>query len=254
MKTGERKTVVMKRTGVVLFGLLVLGTGVLGIWRTATAAAIVRVTEVYVQSLVAGEDTERINQTAVGNAAHLAENRTRLQTSARVERIETDLAALGSGWARVFVTIELTLADDSQDVGWYTADVIKEEKNWKVAGFREREPEVAGRELLPPVRAEAEELEQLLAEFLAAAAEQQWSEAKNCLAGRARRNQELAAPVLARGVPVGPITGLRCQTIYLKGKTAVVRANYQLEGRQAEILVYGYKTTRGWRIVDIMTR
>jgi len=188
---------------------------------------------------------------STGNAAYLAQRQITLKTYAAVEDLHSSVSGVGNGWARVLVTLELTLKDGSPDVGWYTVDLIRSGRDWQVVSVKERAPEIPGGSLFRRTES-ISQTEKVFKRYLDEVVNKNWKSAGKSLVGPARRNHELSTPVFAKGTPIKSYQGLHFQPLYHKGRVAVIGASYLADGRRVELMLYEYKTKQGWRIMDII--
>ncbi|WP_307403361.1 hypothetical protein [Desulfofundulus luciae] len=227
--------------------LAVLGYGA---WRVSTSAPPKRVAEAYVRALAAG-DAEAALQYSSGSAAFAASRMKDSKVLAKVEDVSCSVAALGRGWAKVLATVELTLQDGSADVGWYSMDMTKTGQGWKVASFREAEPDMSGVSLFVS-GAKADAAKRVFQGYLDALAAGDWQGATKYLAGPARRSQEMGAAVIGKGVVIGKVEELKAEPVWKRGEEAVIRFNYIVDGRNVSVLAFFYRTVDGWKITEIV--
>lgn len=229
--------------------VLILAIIVFGAWLVSASVPPKRATERYIHALASG-DAETALQYSSGNAAFAALHLKESGVTAKVEDVSCSVAALGRGWARVLATVELTLQNGSADVGWYSVDAVRIGQDWKVVSFREAEPEFA-RVSLYMNRAGVEAVRRVFQGYLDALATGEWPGAAKYLAGPARRSQEMSTAVLGKGAIIGKVEGLNAEPVWARGKEAVIRFEYTVDGRNVSVLAFFYRTAQGWKITKI---
>lgn len=233
-----------------LTAALVLAVFGFGAWRLSAAAPPKRAAEAYVRALASG-DAETALDYSSGSAAFAASRLRGSKVTAKVEDVSCSVAALGRGWARVLTTVELTLQDGTADVGWYTLDVVKAGREWKVVSFREAEPEISGTGLFVK-KTDVAAAKQVFESYLDGLAAGDWQGAAKFLVGPIRRNQEMGAAVLGKGAVIGKTEGLQAEPAWERGKSLVVKLGYRLEGKYVSVITAFYRTGQGWKIAKII--
>jgi hypothetical protein len=182
-------------TGLILFVVFVFG-----FWRVSAGVPPAKAAETYLRSIVSG-DTDAALTVSTGSAAWAASRLKGSGVTAEVKEIGCSVAAQGRGWARVLATVELVLKDGSADVGWYSLDVVKNGRSWKVVSFQETEPESTGTSSYVS-RADVKEVEEVFRRYLDVLASGDMLGAAKFLADPARKSQEMGAAVLGKGAVI----------------------------------------------------
>lgn len=193
-------------------------------------------------------DADRAASLAVGEVAFKVSQAKGNLPAAKVDSINCRTRAIGRGWAKVDVVMELTLADGSVDVGWYTAELVNKD-GWKVAAFRESQPELSGMTFFT---GSPDGVKKAFEGYARALSEGDYAGAGKYLVGPARRLHEQSAPVLGKGKVLGAVENVQAETVYRQEKIRVVRLKYHVDGREAEVVVIGFLTKDGWKIGEII--
>ncbi|MHB1127544.1 MAG: hypothetical protein ACYC2T_11435 [Bacillota bacterium] len=236
----------MKKWKLLLFAVLV-GLALLAIWRTSLMKPPREVSEAYLRALASGNVGEALAYSSVA-AANAAERLSGIKVQALVRSIDVSVAAMGSGWARTIATVDLVLTDGTSDVGWYFLDVAKKPDGWKVIDIRESEPAINGLKLF--ARSQDEALKTFI-EYLDALKNNRYDDAARLLVGPARKAHEQAASVLSKGPLFKSVSDVKVYPLWKQGKFKEARAEYIVDGRQAQVLVLFYSTDKGLRIVAV---
>lgn len=224
---------------------------------------IVKTAEGYLRAL-AGGNVAAAREVSVGGAADAASRLEGKDLAAQVVDMKVEVAAYSSSWARVLATVELALKDGSPDVGWYELELVKDGEAWKVYGLREVPPVVKGNVSGLPrwVRQlplfgdsaggkELREAEAVFRGYLDDLAAGRYKEAVRWLAGPALREHWAAGNVLAVGKLLGAVSEVSMVSLAEDGKALVVRYGYQVDGREARLVVTFYETRQGYRIISV---
>jgi len=229
---------------------VVLGVAIFGCWRLICERQPAKTAEAYIRAIASG-DVDAALSVSSGSAAWSVSRLRGSGASAQVERVECSAAALGRGWARVVAEVELTLQDGSADVGWYSVDVARTGEGWKAVAFRETEPELSGAGVVVS-GLDAAGAEEVFRQYLDSLAAGNWQEAAKCLAGPARRSQEMSAPVLEKGALIGKAEDLRTEPVWKSGKKLLAKHYYIADGREVSVTAAYFKTKQGWKIVKVI--
>lgn len=233
-----------------LTAALVLAVLGFGAWRLSAAAPPERAAEAYVRALASGNAETALDYSS-GSAAFAASRLRGSKVTAKVEDVSCSVSALGRGWARVQATVELTLQGGSADAGWYTMDVVKAGREWKVVSFREAEQELSGVSIFVK-QADVEAAKQVFQQYLDTLAAGDMQGAAKHLAGTARRSQEMGAAVLGKGAVIGKVEDLRTEQVWERGKELILRFGYKVDSRNVSVLTAFYRTEQGWKIVKLI--
>ncbi|NSW83617.1 MAG: hypothetical protein HPY90_10170 [Syntrophothermus sp.] len=193
-------------------------------------------------------DVDRAASLAVGEVAFKVSQAKGNLPAAKVDSIGCRTRAIGRGWAKVDVQMELTLADGSVDVGWYTTELVNED-GWKVAAFRESQPELSGMTFFT---GSPDGVKKAFEGYAKALSEGDYTGAGKYLVGPARRLHEQSAPVLGKGKVLGTVEDVQAETIYQQGKVRVVRVKSLVDRREVELLVVGVQVKSGWKIAYVL--
>lgn len=151
--------------------------------------------------------------------------------------IKTTLIDNSRNFGRVYIEAEIELPNKAIDVGFYEAELIKED-TWKVYSFRETMPRANSFSIpwnLP-------ELDQFYKDVF-----KQLSQGDDsCLAGPAKTAFK-SQPALETSLE---ISALKTEILY-NNKLVIAKHTYIYDQRQVKVLVHYYKTAAGYKIVSI---
>ncbi len=218
--------------------------GVYAIWTITVRAAPANAVKAYIYALAAG-DTQVAMEASCGSAAWAA-NRTQV-SPAEVTNMHTIVDEVGNGYAEARVYVELKLSDGSYDAGWYRL-ILCRDKEWQVIALQEYH-------WLSGVRRgvsgqDKKAMSEVFSTYLDLFKKGKHEEAAKHLCGSARRAHEQTEDSF-RHLPVESIEKLEMNAVWQRGNQAVCRAEYQMDGRQVNVLVRFAKLADGWHIAAV---
>lgn len=226
-----------------------LGIMLFAVWKILTLNQPRQVAETYIRALASG-DVETALKSSSGSAAYAASRLRDSEITASVEDVSCSVDALGRGWARVLVAVELVLRDGSADLGWYSLDVVKIDKDWRVVSFRETGPELSGTSLLVS-QADTNAAKRTFENYLTALTAGDFQGSAKYLVGPARRSHEAGAATLGRGAVIDKVEDLKGKPVWGKGNKITTVFAYKADGRDVSVMVELYRTKQGWKIVRV---
>lgn len=233
----------------VIVGFIVLSLfASYSVWRIMSTNQPRHASETYIKALATG-DAVTASGISSGNAAVIAAKLKKNNITAKVESIDTSVAAIGKGWARVLATVDLTLQDSSVDAGWYTLDLVKTDQGWKVITFAESDSsDISGVRIFG---GDLEEPRKVFEAYLDTLANNRWQEGARLLVGPARRSMEMSSDILGKAPFIGKAEYLQLKPLWSHDKTLVSSFSYRLNNRDVSVTVEFYKTSQGWKIRKI---
>ncbi len=163
--------------------------------------------------------------------------KTRELSKATPVSIKTTLTDNSRDFGRVYIEAEIQLPDKSIDVGFYEAELIKDD-GWKVYSFRETLPRTNSFSI--PWNAPE------LGSFYEEVFKQLSKNNDSLLAGPAKtafKNQ----PMLKTTPEIQDLT----TEILYNSKLVIAKHTYTYDGRQVKVLAHYYKTVDGFKIVSM---
>jgi hypothetical protein len=243
----------LRKVLLVCTGLLLVIILLMYFWHISVISAPLDVTKSYITALASGDAQTAIDNSlgeAAMSAARLKDVKEGNQTAV-VDDISGKVLACKNGWAHVKVRVCLTLADGTADIGWYGIKLVKTGQGWRVVSFKENAPELSGTSFFVS-QTDVQTAQQVFSDYLIALTQNDWPGATKCLAGPARRQQELSATVLGNAPIIKGAANLRVDGLWEKNKTMVCRAEYEIDGRKVSTIVTFALARKGeWKIVNI---
>ncbi len=169
--------------------------------------------------------------------------------SAKVEDIHCDVLAYSKLWAKSLVVAELTLADNTPDVGWYELELVKQDI-WKVVSINKVNPPSNGYTKRVNQH-DIEEIKRIFTQYLSKVKKADYQLSIQYLAGPAREAHEKYANQLGSEPLIKDFTNVQVKPLWNNRKYAVLEIIYKVDDRKVNIIAGFYKTNQGWRLVKL---
>lgn len=168
---------------------------------------------------------------------------------AKVEKIRCTVSAYSPKWAKTIVAVELTLVDQTPDIGWYELELIKQD-TWKVSDINKISPRATGytRRLS---QNDKETIEQLFVQYLVMVQNADYQSSIQYLAGPAREAHEKYSNQLGTEPLIKEFSNIQSKVLWNDGHYAILEFAYKVDNRNASVKAGFYKTLQGWRLVTI---
>ena len=203
----------------------------------------------FIAALASG-DIQKAKQYAGGEVAFRLATTNTTKEIPRAQATKTEILTCKGNkkWARVEVQSEILLPDGSYDVDWYEMDMYRKD-NWKVIKLRESTPVIPSQKTMFKQDQDLQDLEANLNGYFTLSKKGDFTQAtKKYLAGPARRMQEQAI----KNYPLKEIPkGFKITPLYGNKELIIAKAEYTFEGRHVRNMIKFYKTSEGWKIVEI---
>lgn len=168
---------------------------------------------------------------------------------AKVEKIYCSVLAYSEKWAKSLVTVELTLADKTLDIGWYELELVKQDV-WKVSSINKVSPRTTGySKRLSQDNKEA--IEHIFIQYLSMVQKADYESSMKYLAGPAREAHEKYSKQLGLEPLINDFADLQSQVLWSNRQYAVIEFTYKVDGRKADVISGFYKTKQGWKLTTI---
>lgn len=208
-------------------------------WRYINIYPLQQVSKQFITAVAQQEETEPYTTLQINQDSK----------PAKVEKTYCTVSAYSPKWAKTVITVELTLADKTSDIGWYELELIKQEA-WKVASINKISPKATGytRRLIQNDR---EDIEKVFIQYLTMIQKADYQSSIECLAGPAREAHEKYADQLGSEPLIKEVSDVQSNVLWNNGRYAILDFKYDVDGRNAAVQAGFYKTKQGWRLVTI---
>lgn len=220
-------------TGVILLIFLFAG------WRIINIYPIQQTSKQFITAVAEQKDTKPFTTLQINQDSN----------PAKIEKIHSTVSAYSQQWAKTIVAVELTLADQSADIGWYELELIKQ-NTWKVSSINKISPRATGytRRLS---QNDKDTIEQLFVQYLVMVQNADYQSSVQYLAGPAREAHEKYSDQLGSEPLIKEFCNVQSKVLWNDGRYAILEFNYKVDGRDANVKAGFYKTQQGWRLVTI---
>ncbi len=152
---------------------------------------------------------------------------------AKVEKIRCTVSAYSRKWAKTIVAVELTLADQTSDIGWYELELIKQ-NTWKVSNINKISPRATGytRRLS---QNDKETIEQLFVQYLVMVQNADYKSSVQYLAGPAREAHEKYSNQLGTEPLIKEFSNIQSKVLWNDGHYAILEFAYKVDNRNASV-------------------
>jgi hypothetical protein len=171
---------------------------------------------------------------------------------AKIIDIKINVQSTSKQWACVQVTAETKLNGNDVDVLWYDLFLKNTDKGWKIYRATPAIPTIKGVPLINRTSPQTiKTIENLFKNYLTALTQNEYQEAGKLLVGLARQVHEAKQFELSKNAVITEFKDIEATPLWNKGKIAVTQISYTVDGRDTKRIVTSYKTSNGWKIVDI---
>lgn len=200
------------------------------------------------------KDFEQAKELSIGkvhNAINQQENASVL--SATLQDVLVKVTASGNNMAIATVTADMQKTDGTYDVAWYNVLLLKDKNGWKIA---EMQPvsfisgAINGRTGKLDVQP-VDELKATFAAYTNALAKSNWNKAGEYLVGQARTAHIMSKQILKKGRIIQKVKNLEMEPTWASKTDVIARASYNVDGRNAIVLIHFHRTAGGWKIAEI---
>lgn len=229
--------------------LVALAVLIFGAWHICVKPPLIKAAEAYIIAL-SSEDKAEALKISTGKAAFTA-SKLGSGKGAKLKNIESDVKAYAQEYAKVMVSPELELTDNTTDVGWYEMDLVKNQDGWLIANIQETFPPVSGFCMFPD-KDSLPEIEKVFEDYTKELANGNNEMAAKHLVGSARRNMEAGLSLLKNESVVKDLTNIRITPQWGKDNLLSCQASYDINGQHIEVFVLFARLSRGdWKIAAI---
>jgi len=96
-----------------------------------------------------------------------------------------------------------------------------------------------------------DELKAIFTAFTDALAKNNWDKAGEYLVGQARTAHITSKQILEKGRIIHKIENLKMEPTWASKTDVIARASYNVDGRNAIVLIHFHQTAGGWKIAEI---
>ncbi|OPY63699.1 MAG: hypothetical protein A4E56_00422 [Pelotomaculum sp. PtaU1.Bin065] len=204
----------------------------------------------YITALAEGNAQKALEYSS-GEAAVAATRLMDGKVAASVDIFLCEIVSYGNDWGKAAAGVRLTLSDGTEDIGWYSMDVIKNRQGWKVISLKETVPVLSGQGLFISQN-DVSQGQKIITGYLEALTLNDLEGAKNFLAGQAKRQHEISTSVLGKAPLIKTYGNVQLRGVWEKDGLLVCRAEYHVDDREViSIVTLAEVKTGQWRIINI---